>query len=136
MMFTSLFNDTMFDEIMNARSARSVTTSMMATDVKEYDAGYELEIELPGVKKENVQARLKNGYLTVSAEYKDEATDDGSKYIRRERRTGTCTRSFYVGEALTQDDIKAKFEDGILKIAVPKETAHPEIENRNLISIE
>lgn len=137
MLFPGFFSDNLIDEIFNDRTAKKTFSTIMATDVIEYDKGYQLEIDLPGCKKENVQAQLKDGYLTVSAEIKDSSEqNDAANYIRRERRHGTYTRSFYVGDALTQDDIRARFEDGVLKIAVPKETAHPEIEDKHLIAIE
>ena len=90
------------------------------------------------IKKEDVKAELKDGYLTVSAETntkKDEKAEDG-KYIRRERYSGSCSRSFYVGDGVKQEDIKAKFEDGTLKLFVPKEAAKPAVEQKKYISIE
>lgn len=109
----------------------------MRTDVKENETGYELDIDLPGCKKENVKAELKDGYLKISAESRqdNEEKDDAGKYIRRERYYGTCSRSFYVGEAVTQEDIKARFEDGILKISVPKKVK-PAVEESRYIAIE
>ena len=98
----------------------------------------ELEIDLSGFKKEEVRAELKDGYLTVSAETntkKDEKAEDG-KYIRRERYSGSCSRRFYVGDGVKQEDIKAKFEDGTLKLFVPKEAAKPAVEQKKYISIE
>ena len=98
----------------------------------------ELEIDLSGFKKEEVRVELKDGYLTVSAETntkKDEKAEDG-KYIRRERYSGSCSRSFYVGDGVKQEDIKAKFEDGTLKLFVPKEAAKPAVEQKKYISIE
>ena len=92
-------------------------SGLMTTDVKDTDKGYEVTMNMPGVKKEDVKAELKDGYLTVSAETntkKDEKAEDG-KYIRRERYSGSCSRSFYVGDGVNQEDIKAKFEDGTLK---------------------
>ena len=113
-------------------------SGLMTTDVKDTDKGYEVTMNMPGVKKEDVKAELKDGYLTVSAETntkKDEKAEDG-KYIRRERYSGSCSRSFYVGENLDQEDIKAKFENGILKLFVPKKEAKPEIEESKYIAIE
>ncbi|MCR5623865.1 MAG: Hsp20/alpha crystallin family protein [Lachnospiraceae bacterium] len=97
-------------------------SQLMKTDIKETDKAYEMEIDLPGYAKENVSAELKNGYLTISAskeENKDEKDDNG-KYIRRERYSGSCKRSFFVGEDVKQTDINASFKDGILNITVPK----------------
>ena len=99
-----------------ARPAVS-TSTVMRTDVRETENGYELDIDLPGYKKEDVQAELKDGYLTItaSANTSNDQKDSNGKYIRRERYSGTCSRRFYVGEEIEQSDIKAKFENGILK---------------------
>ena len=110
---------------------------MMSTDVKENDDTYELDIELPGYKKEDVHAELNNGYLTISAsknENRDEKDEKGN-YIRRERYSGSCSRSFYVGENVKQEDIHAKFEDGVLKLVVPKEDKK-KVEEKKYIAIE
>ena len=112
--------------------------NLMKTDIKEMKAGYELEIDLPGFKKDEVTAELKDGYLTVSAETntkKDEKAEDG-KYIRRERYSGSCSRSFYVGEDVQQEDIKAEFKHGILKLFVPKKEVKPVVEEKKHITIE
>ena len=104
----------------------------MKTDVKETDKGYELDIELPGYQKEDVKAQLKDGYLTVQAAKNvnnDEKNNEGA-YIRRERYEGTMSRSFYVGEDVTEADIQAKFENGILKLSVPKKEAKKVEENK------
>ena len=111
---------------------------LMTTDVKDTDHGYEVTMIMPGVKKEDVKAELKDGYLTVSAvsnKQTDEKNSEG-KYIRRERYSGSCSRSFYVGEGVKQEDIKAKFEDGILKLEIPKEEVKPAVEQKKYISIE
>ena len=111
--------------------------NMMKTDVRETDNGYELDIDLPGFKKDEISAQLKDGYLTISAAKgldKDEKEKDG-KYIRRERYAGTMSRSFYVGEGVEQDDIHAKYENGILKLSIPKKDAK-EVEQKKYISIE
>ena len=110
----------------------------MRTDIKETDAGFELDIDLPGYKKEDVQAELKDGYLTISAKTNTtrEEKDENGKYIRKERYSGSCSRSFYVGEQLEQEDIKARFEDGILKVMVPKKEAKPAVEENRYITIE
>lgn len=141
MLFPTIFSNGFFDDddewerrFFNAPSARA---SMMKTDVKENDDNYEVAIELPGYSKDDIQAELKNGYLTVTAsknENKDEKDDKGN-YIRRERYQGSCSRSFYVGKQLTQDDIHAKFEDGVLKMVIPKKENTIE-ENKKTISIE
>ena len=125
----SLFGESLFDDFfedfarpMRTASRYNTTTGIMRTDVKESDTGYELDIDLPGCKKENVKAELKNGYLTINAEtsQNNDQKDENGKYIRRERYYGTCSRSFYVGEDVLQEDIKARFEDGILKLSLPR----------------
>ena len=140
-----IFGENLFDDFFEdfARPMRTVShyntsTGIMRTDVKENDNGYELDIDLPGCKKENVIAELKNGYLTIKAEtsQNNDQKDENGKYIRRERYYGTCSRSFYVGEEVTQEDIKARFEDGILKVSVPKKEAKPAIEESKYIQIE
>ncbi|MCH5272104.1 MAG: Hsp20/alpha crystallin family protein [Lachnospiraceae bacterium] len=146
MLMPSIFGESLFDDFFGdfarpvRRSARysTPTTSVMRTDIKESDTGYELDIDLPGYKKEDVKAELKDGYLTVSAETRqnNDEQDDNGKYIRRERYYGTCSRSFYVGEEVTQDDIRARFEDGILKLSVPKKEPQPKVEESKYIRIE
>lgn len=140
----SLFRENLLDDFFDLPGFRSFQTmpkapqNIMHTDVKERENSYEIAMNLPGMKKENVQAELKDGYLTVSAstDTSNEEKDEDGKYIRRERYTGSCSRSFFVGEQITQEDIKARFEDGVLKIEVPKVEAKPAVENRRYIAIE
>lgn len=96
--------------------------SFMQTDIVEKDNEYQLNIELPGYQKENIQAELKDGYLTISAERKEDhdEKDDKGNFIRRERFSGSCQRSFYVGAQVRQEDISASFQDGVLSLTVPK----------------
>ena len=106
--------------------------------MREKDNGYLVDIELPGYAKEDIKAELKDGYLTITASRNDnkEEKDEKGRYIRRERYTGTCKRSFYVGENVKQEDIKAGFQDGILRLAVPKDIPKPVEEKPKFISIE
>ena len=95
-------------------------------------------MNLPGVKKEDVKAELKDGYLTISASSntsKDEKDDNG-RYIRRERYSGSCSRSFYVGDQVTESEIKAKFENGTLTMLIPKKEEKPAVEDKKYIAIE
>ena len=97
--------------------------NMMKTDIRETDGSYELDVDLPGFKKDEIQIELKDGYLTVSAEKgldKDEEDKKG-KYIRKERYAGALSRTFYLGEEIREEEIKAKFENGILSVSIPKE---------------
>lgn len=143
MMMPSIFGNNFVDDVFDdmfpfAGGYTTANYDLMKTDVKDAGDHYELEMEMPGVEKENIKAELKDGYLTVSAETntkKDEKAEDG-KYIRRERYSGSCSRSFYVGDGVKQEDIKAKFEDGTLKLFVPKEAAKPAVEQKKYISIE
>lgn len=146
MLMPSIFGESLFDDFFEdfTRPVRRVVKVndsrpvVMRTDVKETEKGYELDIDLPGYKKEDVQAKLKDGYLTIIAETKKENEDkkEDGKYIRRERYYGSCNRSFYVGEEIEQEDIKAKFEHGILRVSIPKKEAKPKIEEDKYITIE
>lgn len=113
-------------------------TEMMSTDIKDTDTGYEITMSLPGVEKEDVKAQLKDGYLTIqaSANNKKDEKDDKGRYIRRERYSGSCSRSFYVGDQITEADIKAKFENGALVLTIPKKDAQEKVEDNKYISIE
>ena len=130
--------DDFFDDDFFRTPARKSASGLMRTDIKKLDGSYELSIELPGVKKENVELSLDNGYLKIQANStneKEEKDDDG-QWIRRERYSGTCSRAFYVGEDIEKNEIKAKFEDGILKLSVPKKDAKPKVEENRYITIE
>ena len=144
MLMPSIFGENLFDDFMDGFAFPTAnwnyaknTANAMKTDIKENDKGYELDVDLPGYKKEDVKAELKDGYLTISASNdntKEEKDEDG-KYIRKERYTGSVSRSFYVGKYVTEEDIHAKFENGILKLSVPKVDA-PKVEENKYISIE
>lgn len=126
------YRNNIFDDLFNAPFFTRNEANMMKTDIKEHDGGYELTVDLPGVKKEDIKAELNDGYLTISAENntnKDEKDENG-KYICRERYSGSYSRSFYVGDAITEEDIKAKFENGTLKLDIPKKEALPEKQNK------
>ena len=108
---------------------------MMKTDVRETADAYEMKVELPGFKKENVKISLENGYLTIYAE-KNSEEEKGGRFIRRERYCGACQRSFYVGDEIHEDQIRAEFRHGILKIDLPKKKDVPAVEETKYISIE
>ena len=147
-MLPSIFGENLFDDWFESPIEKTFfgernplygkhAKNLMKTDVRETDSSYELAIDLPGFKKEDIQAQLKNGYLTISASKgldKDE-TDKEGRYIRQERYTGQCWRTFYVGDGISQEEIHAKFEDGILKLSVPKKQPKA-IESSQYISIE
>ena len=144
MLMPSVYGRDFFDDLMDfsfpdiskelyGKHAKNV----MKTDVRELDEGYEVIVDLPGFKKDEIEVQLENGYLTISAAKgldKDE-TDKKGKYLRQERYAGSMSRSFYVGEDVTENDIQAKFENGILKLDVPKKEAKA-VESKKYIAIE
>ena len=153
MLMPSIFGENLFDDFFTGfpfyddRDMQNVEKKLygkradrvMKTDIKELDDGYELEIDLPGFTKDEVKASLENGYLTISAAKgldKDEKEKKTGRYIRQERYAGACSRSFYVGDAVTQEDIKGEFQHGILKMFVPKKEAKPAVEENKYIAIE
>ena len=153
MLMPSIFGEDMFDDFMrdfpffDENAGNKIekklygrhAKNMMKTDIKEQEDGYELEMDLPGFTKDEITAELKDGYLTISASKgldKDEQEKETGKYIRRERYAGACQRSFYVDEDITEQDIKAEFKHGILKLFVPKKEAQPKVENKKYVAIE
>lgn len=131
MLMPTIFGERLFDNFMDDFGFPSVdriacsknTSNLMRTDIKENEAGFELDVELPGYKKDDVKVQLRDGYLTVNAEKnaENEVKDEEGRYLRRERYSGAMSRSFFVGEDTREEDIKARFEDGILKLAFPRE---------------
>ena len=149
MMMPSIFGENLFDDFMNDFTFPKFpdvekelygkhAKNLMKTDVKDTKEGYEVDIDLPGFKKDEIQMELKEGVLTVSAAKgldKDEEKKDGT-YIRKERYAGSMSRSFYVGKHVTEEDIHPKYENGILSFSVPKEEAKSVEEKKHYISIE
>ncbi|MBP5604151.1 MAG: Hsp20/alpha crystallin family protein [Ruminiclostridium sp.] len=135
-----LFTRDVFDDFFDLPtvSTRTQPASVMKTDVKEIGDKYQLEVDLPGVKKEDVKIKLDSGYLTISASTSknNDEKDKNGKYIRRERFSGNYSRSFYVGDDITENDIKAKFENGLLTLDVPKPETLPKQEKTKYITIE
>ena len=107
---------------------------LMKTDVKETDEGYEVDVDLPGFNKDEIKLDLNNGYLTISTE-KSLNKENKGKMLRQERYVGTMQRCFYVGKSITEDDIKAKFENGVLSLMIPKKEA-PKVPEKKQILIE
>ena len=138
MLLPSIFGERLFDDFMDFPVRGRMENQLMKTDIKDAGDHFELQMEMPGFKKEDVKAQLKDGMLTIEAatSTNNDQQDENGRYIRRERFTGSCSRSFYVGEGVEQDDIKAKFEDGILKICVPKADSKPQVEEKKYIAIE
>ncbi|MBR3486809.1 MAG: Hsp20/alpha crystallin family protein [Clostridia bacterium] len=150
MLYPTIFNDSLFDDLFDitfpmVRDMGDVDKKLygkhaahvMKTDVHEHDEGYEVDIDLPGFKKDEITLSLENGVLTVSAAkgLDESEKDKKGKLIRQERYMGSMQRSFYVGKNLTDEDIKAKFEDGVLKLSVPKKEA-PKLPEKKTIMIE
>lgn len=149
MMIPSIWGENLFDDFMNDFRLPAFpdvdkelygkhAKNLMKTDVKETEKGYEVDMDLPGFKKDEIKASVENGYLTISAARgldEDEKDKKSGKYIRRERYAGACERSFYVGEGISQDDIKASFQHGILKLFIPKEP-EKSVEEKKYVAIE
>ncbi|WP_317437347.1 Hsp20/alpha crystallin family protein [Thomasclavelia spiroformis] len=146
MMMPSIFGENLFDDWMDSFEEEFFgrknplygkhAKNMMKTDVRETDGTYEVDIDLPGFKKEDISVSFENGYLTVSTNKtldRDDKDKDG-KYIRQERYAGSMSRSFFIGKNIPKEDIKAKYEDGVLRLSVPKKDIKV-IEN-NTINIE
>ena len=125
------FFDDMFGDFF-APSIFRGNKSAMQTDLKETDEGYELFIDMPGFEKKDIELSLSNGYLTVSAK-REEREEDEKSYVRRERNL-SCSRSYYVGDAVTEEDVKAKYDNGTLTLCVPKK--EKQIEKKKNIEIE
>ena len=139
MLMPSIFGENLFDDFFDYPFVKNEAESngLMKTDVKDTEHGYEITMNLPGVKKEDVKAALKDGYLTISAtsDSKKEEKNDKGQYIRRERYAGNMSRSFYVGNGVKNEDVHAKFENGVLRLSIPKKAAE-EIEADKYVSIE
>ena len=149
MLVPSIFANSVFDDffdfpyVNDKKTERKLyghnAANLMKTDIKETEGGYELEMDLPGFTKDEIKVSLENGYMTISAAKgldKDEQDKKSGRYIRKERYAGSCERSFYVGEDITEEDIKGEFKHGILKLFVPKKEAKPAVEQKKYVSIE
>ena len=148
MMMPSIWGENLFDDWMDFPFEKEFfgkhnplygkhAKNMMKTDVRETENNYELDIDLPGFKKDEINAQLENGYLTISAAKgldKDKQDKNGN-YIRRERYAGSMSRSFYIGDTITQDEIHAKYADGILRLTIPKKD-DKQVSRKNTIAIE
>ena len=140
MLMTNFFDNSLLDNFFSVPSDtyrnKSNTTGLMQTDIKESDTEYEIIMNLPGFKKENVKGELKDGYLVITATNAEDETDKNVKYLCRERYSGGYSRSFYVGEEITQQDIKARFENGVLTFIVPKIDKTARAKETKFISID
>ena len=131
---SNMFDGMFIPSTMSAANA----PRLMNSEVREYDDHYELHMELAGFKKEDIKAELKDGYLTIKAERSanNDAQNDGGRVIRSERFMGTCQRTFYVGEHVQREDVRAAFEDGVLKLYIPKKVEQPKVQENHYIAIE
>lgn len=125
-LFDDLFKDPFFKN----------ETKIMKTDIKENENNYVIDIDLPGYDKENIKVEIEDGYLLVSASQSVNNDDDEGKYLRKERYFGECSRSFYVGDDIEVEDVKATFKNGILKLEVPKKELKKEIPEKKYVQIE
>lgn len=126
-----LFDDFFKDDFMSSRRENG----LMKTNIKEKKNSYVIEMDLPGYKKDNIDLKLENGYLIVSAEISNEVEDDDSNYIHQEKFYGSSSRSFYVGDQITEEDIDAEFKNGVLSVSIPKKEEDEKIEEPKKISI-
>ena len=136
--FSRDFMDDLFDMPQRTYAKSYSANGLMKTDIKESEEGFTVEMDLPGFCREDISAELKDGYLTVAATAKkaeENTSDKKEKYVQKERFHATCNRSFYVGDAITEEDVHAKYEDGILKLSVPKKEAKA-VEQTKHIAIE
>ncbi len=127
----------LFDDIFNDPFFSTNDSKIMQTDIKEHDDSFELLIDLPGFNREDIKMNIEDGYLVVNAKTlsDDEEKDKKGKFVRRERYYGECSRSFYIGNDITEDDIKANFKNGTLKIEVPKKEERKQINEKKYIEI-
>ena len=135
MLMPKIFDDDFFrDDFFRGKD--KMNFQLMKTDIREDDNGYLLEVDLPGYKKEDIKIDVTDGYLTIHAKTTDEVNEEEKgKYVRRERFMGECTRSFYVGDDAKEDEIKASFKNGILKLEVPKVNPEEKKEEKKYIEI-
>ena len=144
-MLPSIFGESLFDDWMDFpfrgfssdvdhKLYGKNAPRVMKTDLKEHDDGYELSVDLPGFKKDQIQLHLQNGYLTISAAkgLEEEGKDKNGRLLHQERYTGSMTRSYYVGEHVTEEDVKARFEDGVLTLCFPKHDPNKLPEHRTI----
>lgn len=143
MLVPSIFEKNFFDDFFNDTFTTPFrfmnnNNRVMNTDVQDLGDNYQVDIELPGFNKEEIKAQLENGYLTIEASHSEnkEENDKNGNYIHKERYMGKCSRSFYVGDKITQEDIKANFSNGVLKLEFPKDNKEQEKEEKKYITIE
>lgn len=136
MMLVPRSNYDLFDDIFGDSFFKKNENSMMKTDIREEDDKYVIDVDLPGFSKQNIKVDITDGYLTINAKMDSEKNDEKKgKYVRRERYFGECSRSFYVGEDVTSEDIKASFKNGILCLEVPKVDEQKKLTEKKYVEI-
>lgn len=136
MMMIPRSNFDLFDDIFGDSFLKKEENKMMRTDIRETDNGYAIDVDLPGYSKENIKIDVTDGYLTINAKMDKENSDrNNGTYVRRERYFGECSRSFYVGEAVESEDIKASFKNGILSLEIPKMDESKKLPEKKYIEI-
>ena len=136
MFVPDIFRRNVFDDFFEFPFPAARTNGAMKTDVKDNGSSYLLEIDLPGIRKEDVHVELRKGYLTINAQTMQDNDKQEGSYLRRERFSGSYSRSFYVGDGVTEDEIHARFGDGVLRLEVPKKESKPELDHHKYIAID
>lgn len=135
MMLVPRRNFDLFDDFFDDNFFNKKEKNLMKTDIKEKKDKYVIEMDLPGFEKENIKLELKNGYLTITGKQENKIDEEEEKYVHKERFYGECTRSFYVGDNIKEEDIEAEFKNGTLKIDIPKKDEQKEIPETKQIEI-
>lgn len=137
MMLVPRKNFDIFDDLFNDPFFTSHENKVMKTDIKEHDDRYEILVDLPGFNKEDIKMNIEDGYLVINAKTSNEEdnTDKNGKYVRKERYYGECSRSFYIGDNITEEDIKANYKNGTLNVEIPKKEEVEKIKDKKYIEI-
>ena len=135
MMLVPRRNFDLFDDLFDDNFFNKKEKNLMKTDIKEKKDRYTIEMDLPGFEKENIKLELNNGYLTITGKQENKIDEEEEKYVHKERFYGECTRSFFVGDNIKEEDIDAEFKNGTLKIDIPKKEEQKEIQETKQIEI-
>lgn len=135
MMLVPRRNFDLFDDLFDDNFFNKKEKNLMKTDIKEKKDRYTIEMDLPGFEKENIKLELNNGYLTITGKQENKIDEEEEKYVHKERFYGECTRSFFVGDNVKEEDIDAEFKNGTLKIDIPKKEEQKEIQETKQIEI-
>ena len=135
MMMIPKSNFDLFDDIFGDQFFKRNETKLMKTDIKEADDKYIIDVDLPGYNKEDIKIDVTDGYLTINAKTSSDNKEEKSKYVRRERYFGECSRSFYVGEDIQSEDINASFRNGILSLEIPKKEEQEKLPEKKYVEI-